>query len=275
MTSEGISSLTYRALVAYEGTRYVGFEVQENGLSIQEILEAALLTVTREAVRVDGSGRTDAGVHAEGQVVSFSLTRPMHPMKVMLALNAIMPPDVAILRIERAPSGFHARFSAQSKVYRYTILNHRARFPHFRSNTFHVPLPLDVAAMREAAATLVGTHDFTAFAKEADQKKSCVRTIYDLVISVDPPLIFIRVHGNGFLYNMVRIIAGTLIDVGLGRRSATSLKDVLQSCVRAEAGSTAPAVGLTLEHVHYAQPLVFTGDESEDAPSSSEIRQDV
>jgi tRNA pseudouridine38-40 synthase len=240
-----------RLLITYDGTGYCGWETQKNGLAIQEVIEKAIEKITGERVDLEGSGRTDAGVHAEGQVATFTLKHKMRPAKLVLALNATIPHDVAVLDAAEVEPDFHARFSAVSKSYRYTILNDRVRRPLLVSQVYHFPQPLDHAAMHEAAQALVGTHDFRAFAKEADRKRSCVRTIFRADVTREGHLIRIEVSGSGFLYNMIRIIAGTLIDVGLGRRPPDALGKLVKSGKRAQAGFTVPACGLCLVRVDY------------------------
>jgi tRNA pseudouridine38-40 synthase len=240
-----------KAVLEYDGTAYVGWERQSNGLGIQELLEEAIWTITRERVVVEGSGRTDAGVHARGQVASFLLANPMLLVKLRLALNAVLAPDVAVLSLEEMPPEFHARKSAKSKLYHYTILNDRVRRPHLRWTSYHVPAALDAGAMDRAAQHLEGTHDFRAFAREADRKRTCVRTVLSCRVRSAPPLLVIEVLGTGFLYNMVRIITGTLIEVGLGRRDPDSIPDLLFDSTRAQAGYTVPPLGLSLVEVRY------------------------
>jgi tRNA pseudouridine38-40 synthase len=240
-----------KTVIEYDGTAYVGWERQKNGLGIQEVLEEAVHTITRERVVVEGSGRTDAGVHALGQVASFRVESDIHVEKLRLGLNAVLPPDIAVLSIEEADAGFHARRSAKNKQYRYTILNAPARRPHARLVSYHFPQPLDHEAMAEAARCFVGEHDFSAFAREADQKKTCVRTILEAQVVRDGEFLHVDVVGTGFLYNMVRIITGTLIEVGVGKRDAGTVPALLQSKRREETGYTVPAHGLALVQVGY------------------------
>lgn len=246
----------WRAVVSYDGTRFCGWERQKNGYGVQQALEDALHRLAGERVVVHGSGRTDAGVHALGQVASFRLVRRMTPRKLRLALNALLPEDVAVLAIEPAADAFHARFDARRKTYRYDVLNGPTRRPLERRRVFHFPQALDPAPMARAAAALVGTHDFRAFAKESFRRKTCVRTIFDATVRAEPVdaesrLISIELVGSGFLYNMVRIVVGTLIDVGLGRRPASCVAEILASGRRAAAGFTVPPTGLTLVRVDY------------------------
>jgi tRNA pseudouridine38-40 synthase len=242
---------TLKLVISYDGTRYCGWETQKNGLAVQEVLEKAIEKITGEAVDLEGSGRTDAGVHALGQVASFKLEHRIPARKLLLALNATIPPDIAVLDACDAPAGFHARFAAVSKTYRYTILNDRVRRPLMLSQVFHFPQPLDAAAMHDAAQAIVGTHDFRAFAKEADRKRSCVRTIFRASVVRSGPLVTLEVTGSGFLYNMIRIIAGTLIDVGLGKRPRDALAKLVMGGRRVHAGFTVPASGLCLVSVDY------------------------
>jgi tRNA pseudouridine38-40 synthase len=242
---------TVKLVLSYDGTRYCGWETQRNGLAIQEVVERAIEKITGEAVELEGSGRTDAGVHALGQVASFVTRHRMTVQKLVLALNATMPEDVAVLDAEEVAAGFHARFSATSKTYRYTILNDRVRRPLLLREVYHFPQPLDARAMNAASAALVGTHDFRAFAKEAERKKSCVRTIFRAEVTRDGSLIRIEIEGSGFLYNMIRIVTGTLIDVGLGRRTTDAIEKLLLGGRRVHAGFTVPPHGLCLVSVSY------------------------
>ncbi len=246
---------TIRLTISYDGTAYCGWETQRNGLAIQPVVEDALFAILRERIAIVGSGRTDAGVHALGQVASFATTSNLTPRKLRLGMNAVLPRDISILEVAEVPSAFHARFSAVSKTYRYTILNAPARRPLERHREYHFPQALDVSAMQVAAATLVGTHDFRAFAKEAARRRNCVRTILRATVLGQAPRIEIELHGTGFLYNMVRIITGTLIEVGLCRRPVTTFTEVLGGKARADAGYTVPPHGLCLMSVDYPAEL--------------------
>lgn len=250
-----MASRTLKLVVEYDGTRFVGWARQSNGLSVQSVLEDALQVITRESVRAEASGRTDAGVHALGQVVSIHLNHSITAAKMRVSLNALLPDDVAVLSVEEVADGFHARKSAKSKHYRYTILSDRVRRPLLLRTAFHVPLPLDVAAMDRAAQALVGKHDFSAFTKLAKRKPSCVRTVLSASVCKHGPLVQVDVTGTGFLYNMVRIITGTLIDVGVGRKNEDCIAQILASKQRTCAGFTVPPYGLALVEVHYAGDL--------------------
>lgn len=261
-----------KMVLEYDGSAYVGWERQKNGLAVQEVLERAVHTITRERVVVEGSGRTDAGVHARGQVASFRLERDIHLRKLRLGINAVTPPDVSVLSISEARPEFHARRSAVSKWYRYTILNASSSRPLVRHVVYHHPRSLDVDGMARAAALLEGTHDFRAFAKEAQRKRSCVRTILGARVRREEPFIHVDLEGTGFLYNMVRIVVGTLIEAGSGRREPESVADLLGGPARrADAGFTAPPEGLALMEVRYpsdeggGSPLA-AGDRRRTAP---------
>jgi tRNA pseudouridine38-40 synthase len=247
---------TWLATVSYDGTRFCGWERQKNGLAVQEVFEDAIFRLSGERSVVVGSGRTDAGVHALGQAVSFRLARRMTPRKLRLALNALLPLDVAVLALEEVADDFHARFAAKRKTYRYDVLNGPTRRPLIRHRVFHFPQALDAARMDRAAKALIGTHDFRAFAKESARRRSCVRTIFDAKVGeerldAENRLLTVELVGSGFLYNMVRIVVGTLIDVGLGRRPETCFGELLTGGKRAKAGFTVPPCGLVLVSVEY------------------------
>ncbi len=240
-----------KLILEYDGTNYAGWQVQPNGASIQEIVQKAIAEITGEPdVRLIGSGRTDAGVHAAGQVAHFKTTSNIPAADLVRAINTKLPEDIAVLRAEDVPDDFHARYSARSKTYRYTILNAAVRRPLERHRAWLVRAPLDLAAMRRAAAALVGTHDFAAF-QSKPQGKSSVRTVTRLDIVADGSRIDIWISANGFLYNMVRAIAGTLIEVGLGKIPPDAVAELLESRNRSAAGPTAPPQGLCLMEVQY------------------------
>lgn len=253
--SSADASAHYRACIEYDGGPFVGWETQDNGIGIQFLLEEAIHTISRQRAVVEGSGRTDAGVHARGQVASFSLPVAVHPEKLRRGLNAVLPPEIGVVSLEFAPSDFHARKSALAKHYRYSVLLGAAKRPLVRTQAFHFPMRVDPAPMQRAAADLVGTHDFTAFAKEAHRKRSCVRTIYDARIEVDGALLHVDLMGSGFLYNMVRIVTGTLLEIGQGRKPETLVRDLLEKAPRKLAGFTVPPHGLCLMKVHYERPF--------------------
>jgi tRNA pseudouridine38-40 synthase len=242
---------TLKLTVAYDGTRFVGWQRQAEGESIQGTLEGVLARFEGAPVTLHGAGRTDAGVHALRQVasarVSFSLDAPT----LMRALNAQLPDDVRVVSVEEAAPDFHARYSARSKTYRYQIRNTPTASPFERYWVWHVPEPLDVRAMNEAAAALVGTHDFGAFRSAGTDVGSTVRTIFESGWREHDGVLTYQVSGGGFLRHMVRAIVGTLVDVGRGRRPPGDMTVLLHGGTRAQAGATAPPHGLILARVDY------------------------
>lgn len=242
----------YKLTIQYDGTRYRGWQVQGNtDLTIQGKLEGVLSRLTGQLVEVHGSGRTDAGVHALGQVANVKLPHPVEPSELLGELNRYLPADIGVIAAEPAPERFHARLNARSKTYRYRIWNSAIPNVLERSYLYPLPDPLDVAAMERAAADLVGTHDFRSFCGLKRFKKSTVRTITDIAITQDGAEVRLEFTGNGFLMRMVRILAGTLVEVGLGQRATDALPAVLAAQDRAAAGPALPAQGLALVRVEY------------------------
>ncbi len=246
----------YRMTLAYDGTDYSGWQYQPDRPTIQAVIENALFEVTGTQTRIIASGRTDAGVHALGQVAAFRCLTHLGPDDLTRALNAKTPADIHIWKIEYASDDFHPIRDAIAKRYRYVIHDGPQRDLFARRYAWHLPRRLDVGAMRVAAEYLIGRHDFRSFQSAGAPRKSTVRTVSELTISrecsnhVEP--IAIEIQADGFLYNMVRNIVGTLVQVGLSKRSPESLADVLAACDRRVAGPTAPAHGLTLWQVFYA-----------------------
>lgn len=240
--------------VQYDGTSYVGWQRQENGTSIQGLLERVLEPIEGAHVTVHGAGRTDAGVHALGQVASVGVTTRLDCPTLARAMNAVLPPDVRVLSAEDVSSDFHARFSATGKLYEYRIINAPLISPFLHRYAWHVIPPLDLDAMREAASAFRGRHDFAAFQASGSSVTTTERTIgrieWEDGGGYDLPLLF-RVEGDGFLRHMVRNIVGTLVEVGIGRWPAGCVPDILASKDRALAGATAPAHGLFLVRVSY------------------------
>lgn len=236
----------------YDGTRYVGWQVQPNGPSVQAEVEGALAALHHGPRRVTAAGRTDAGVHALGQVASFPEERPLPLVAYVKGMNAVLPADVAVRAASLEPDGFDARRSALGKRYRYRLQNLPTRSPLGRLQAWQVFRPLDVSAMREAAAHLVGRHDFAAFQAADCEARHAVREVRRLeVADAGGGELALVIEATAFVKHMVRNIAGTLVEVGLGRRPAAGLPDLLASRDRTRAGRTAPPQGLCLEEVFY------------------------
>ena len=241
----------YLLTVAYDGTAYCGWQAQKNGPSVQETLEEALSRLLGRFTRVTGASRTDAGVHALGQRAHFDTCSSIPPEKYPFVLNRYLPEDIRVTEARQVPGDFHARFQAVGKMYTYRIHNAPHASAILRNCTAHVPVRLDESAMRRCALPLIGTHDFIAFCAAGGQAKTSVRTIDFFDVQRQDTEVTLRVHGNGFLYNMVRIIAGTLIDVGHGRLPEDCIARALESKNRLDLGVTAPACGLELTRVEY------------------------
>ena len=235
----------------YDGTAYCGWQRQINGPSVQQVLEETLARLPGEAVTVTGSSRTDAGVHALGLCAHFDSATRIPPDKLAFALNTMLPPDIRIRESGPAPEGFHARYSACGKVYRYVFFNSRHDCAIGRQYAAHVPLELDERLMHTEAQALCGTHDFAAFAASGSVATSTVRTIYRAQVTRSGETVALTVLGDGFLYNMVRIIAGTLMEVGTGKRAPGAIARAIATGDRLALGQTAPAKGLTLMRVLY------------------------
>ena len=245
--------------LAYDGTHYAGWQYQPGQTSIQETLEEALFRITGEKIRVTASGRTDAGVHALGQVVSLSTSSRLSSDVLRRALNAELPRDIAVLAAEEAPEGFHAIRDAIQKRYRYFIHDGPVRDVFRRHHVWHLPFRLDAEAMHEAAQALCGMHDFSSFESSGAPRSSSVRTVTEVLVArgaggEPPQIVTIDVEADGFLYNMVRAIVGTLVEVGKGDRPREWIAEVLAAKNRRSGGQTAPPQGLFLLWVQYAPP---------------------
>jgi len=238
--------------VCYDGTDFHGWQRQPGLRTVQQVLEEALHQLTGVRTIASASSRTDAGVHALGQVVHFLTVSRHSPETFVRALNALMPRDLRALDAEEKPQAFHATLDAKSKRYRYVIDNGPVACPFELRYSWHVRPPLDEAAMNDAGRVLLGRHDFHSFETEWPNRTSSVRTILDLAVERSGAFVTLEVEADGFLYNMVRSIAGTLIKVGAGKRPQGWVADVLAAENRVEAGPTAPAQGLFLVKVHYA-----------------------
>ncbi|MEE9392411.1 MAG: tRNA pseudouridine(38-40) synthase TruA [Planctomycetota bacterium] len=240
-----------KIVLEYDGRAYVGWERQKNGPGIQTLIEDAIQNITRERTTVNGSGRTDAGVHALGQVASFTLQNRIGSADLHRALNAVLPDDVVIKTLEEVSLFFHARFSAKSKSYRYRILNSRIARPLDRHLYWQVFPPLDIPKMQEAATLIEGRRDFAAFCKEPGRYDTCVRDLMKLSVTKIDDDILVEARADGFLYNMVRILVGTLVYVGLGKIEASGIAEIFESGDRNLTGPTVPACGLALHRVFY------------------------
>lgn len=244
--------MNYKAVLQYEGTRYRGWQIQGNTENtIQGKLEALLTRMEGAPVEVHGSGRTDAGVHAAGQVISFRSSCGKTPEEIRDYMNQYLPEDMAVLSVEEAAPRFHARLNAVRKTYIYRIWNAPVQDVFGRRFQTWVPEPLDTDAMRQAASFLCGIHDYRAFCSLRRFKKSTVRTVEEIRVEQDGSLIEISFTGDGFLYHMVRILTGTLVEVGLGLRRSEEMTVILESQERANAGRLMPPEGLTLQRVEY------------------------
>jgi tRNA pseudouridine38-40 synthase len=239
--------------IEYDGTNYQGWQKQKDidVKTIQETLERAISLLTNEEIKVQGSSRTDAGVHAKGFIANFKTTTNIPEAKYREAINFRLPNDIAIIKSEEVEEDFNARYNAKGKTYSYTIIN-REIYPSIgRQYMYHVKKPLNIEAMKEACKHFLGTKDFISFMSSGSSVKTTIRTIEDLHIEKDNDIIKIYVTGDGFLYNMVRIIVGTLIMVGRDSIKPENVKDIIEAKDRKKAGICVPAQGLTLEKVFY------------------------
>ena len=237
--------------IAYDGTNYCGWQIQPNGITIEEILNKALSKMTGEEILIIGASRTDSGVHAMGNVAVFDTKTTIPAEKIAVALNQRLPDDIVITKSEEVPLDFHPRYCDCSKTYEYHIINTRIPIPTKRLTNYFVSYVLDIDKMRKAASYLVGEHDFVSFCNVRTDVENTVRTVTALDILTNGNEITIRITGNGFLYNMVRIIVGTLIRVGRGFYEPEKVKEILEAKDRKAAGVTAPAHGLMLMEIKY------------------------
>lgn len=237
--------------VAYDGTNYHGWQLQPNVITVESVLNEALSGLFKEEIRVIGASRTDTGVHALGNIAVFDTNARMPAEKVSYALNQRLPEDIRIQSSVEVSQDFHPRHQNSKKTYEYKILNCEFPMPVYRLYSHFTYVKLDVEKMRQAASYLVGEHDFKSFCSVNTVAETTVRTIYDISVDKLGDMISIRVTGSGFLYNMVRIIAGTLMEAGRGNIAPESMKDILKALDRTKAGPTAPACGLTLVSYEY------------------------
>ena len=240
-----------KMIVAYDGTNYSGWQFQQNAVTIEQKLNEALSDLLGEEITVTGASRTDAGVHSLGNVCIFDTDTRIPAEKIAFALNARLPEDIVVQDSCEVDKDFHPRFSHSRKTYEYRVLNRKFPLPTLRRDTYFYHHPLDVEKMQKAASYLEGEHDFKSFCSVHTQAETTVRTIYSCTVGKDGDIIKIRVKGNGFLYNMVRIIAGTLIEVGAGKREPEEVLTMLEKADRCTAGPTAPAHGLTMICIDY------------------------
>ncbi|CCB90763.1 trNA pseudouridine synthase A 1 [Waddlia chondrophila 2032/99] len=245
----------YKLIIAYDGTQYSGWQMQPNALSIQEVLEEKLKVLTKTRTSLTGAGRTDAGVHAIGQVAHFKVEAPFNPSLLRLSLNGLLPKDIRIMDVEEVPLDFHARYSATNKIYYYHLNLGPVQDPFEKQYSWNITNSLNMELLKKGISYLIGTHNFSAFANEANQgaaKKNPIRTLKR--ISVVPERIGMRLEfeGESFLYKMVRNMTGTLIDVAKGKLSPEEIKKILESKDRRNAGRAAPAKGLFLVRIDYA-----------------------
>ena len=243
---------TLKLTIAYDGTNYAGWQRQSNALAVQQVMEEAFAPLTDGvAPTISGAGRTDSGVHAAGQVASVNVSFDLSPISVQRALNMRLPADIRVMDVTEVPLGFHAQFHAVSKHYRYRMITTPVMSPFDRQYAWHVPWPLDLGAMHDAAQALVGTHDFASFQAISTKVVNTTRTLDRLSVTDVGGEIRIDAEGKGFLRNMVRIFAGTLMEVGAGQRSSAFIPEILAARSREAAGKTAPPQGLTLVAVRY------------------------
>ena len=240
-----------KVVVEYDGTDFFGFQYQPNVATIQGELEKTLAKVVKEKVIVYGSGRTDSGVHALGQVISFRTQGTIPVDRLCLAMNSLLPTSISAVEAEEVDDDFHARYSARSRRYRYDILNRRHRSALESRFTWYLQKELDLSSMKQGAAHLIGVHDFSSYASGDRDDKSSVREMQNISIERKDDLIRIEVTANAFLRSMVRVIVGTLVEVGLGKRRSSEMLDILDARDRGRAGKTAPACGLCLAEVEY------------------------
>ncbi len=248
--------MKYKILLAYDGTQYGGWQVQNNSTAIQALLENALATILRGPIAVTGAGRTDAGVHALGQVAHFSYEPPLDLFRTHGSLNGLLPPDIRVLEVQTAPDDFHARYSAKSKIYHYHLHLDRVMSPFLRLYRHHVHFPIDLEELRAAAQMFIGTHDFSAFANEAAAgaaAKNPIRTLARLDIVPQEGGLRLEFEGDSFLYKMVRNITGTLLDVCRGKIRREQIPEIFASKDRRMAGPAAPPQGLFLVKIDYVE----------------------
>jgi tRNA pseudouridine38-40 synthase len=243
-----------KVTVAYDGTDFAGYQIQPKGRTVQGTIQSVLQKMHKgEAVNISASGRTDAGVHATGQVFHFDTDLVIPADAWSKALNAMLPDDIYIKDVEEVSESFHSRFSARSKEYHYKLLIRKEPDVFQRNHMFHYPYPLNISHIQKACGYFLGTHDFTSFSSARSEVADKVRTIFALEVLGEEEFLTFKIRGSGFLYNMVRIIAGTLLEVGQGKRKPEEIAAIIEGKDRALAGKTAPAHGLYLHQVNYQE----------------------
>lgn len=251
-----MSDHNYKLTIAYDGTEYCGWQVQPNGISIQQLIQEKISILLRNATTIIGSGRTDAGVHALGQIAHFHSAPILNLYRFHGSLNALLPPDIRILHIEEVPSSFHAQYSPIGKTYHYRLHLDHVQDPFKRLYSLHVREKIDLKNLKEAASLFLGTHDFTSFANEAhlgSASRDPIRTLKRLDAIEELGGIRLEFEGDGFLYKMVRNIVGTLLEIGAGKRSKDEVITILEAKDRKVAGQAAPPHGLFLVKVEYPE----------------------
>ena len=235
----------------YDGSGYHGYQIQPEAITVQRVIEDTLSSITGENIKVNGCSRTDAGVHAYEYACSFTTSFPIPAERLPIVLNAKFPDDIKALNCVEVSPDFHARFDTKSKTYRYTINTHKNPMVFSRNFEWQLKKELNVEDMNKACVYFLGEHDFSAFMTSGNVISSAVRSIYDLRVESNENLVYIYIRANGYLYNMVRIITGTLVNVGLGKYPPDKVKDIINSCDRSKSGPTAPPQGLALYKVEY------------------------
>lgn len=240
-----------KLIIEYDGKKFGGWQKQPSKLNIQGEIEQAIKEITGETVELNASGRTDAGVHSLGQTANFKTNSKIELEKIPVAINSKLKQSIRIISAEEVDENFHARYSCKGKKYRYVINNSKYGSAIYRDLEYHIPMKLNAKKMAEAAKYFEGEHDFKGFKASGTSSKSSVRTIYKAEVKEDGDRIIIELEGNGFLYNMVRIISGTLVEVGLGKIKPEEIPNIIESKDRSKAGKTLPAQGLYLVEVYY------------------------
>lgn len=238
-------------IIEYDGSNYCGWQKQNNAISIQQRIEEAIEYITSEKVNITGAGRTDAGVHAYRQSANFYTQSNIPIDKLPQALNSALPEDIAVIKAYEREKNFHSRYDAKEKTYIYKIYNRRIPSPFYAKYAYHYPVDIDINKMIQASKHIIGEHDFTSFMATGGQTKSAVRNVYDININKENDIITLSVRGNGFLYNMVRIISGTLLYAGIGKIEPEDIEMIIKSKDRTLAGTTLPACGLYLKDIVY------------------------